>query len=786
MKKILLVMMMSCPITASAYDAYIDGIFYNLDPKSRKATVTVRKDSYDPDHEWYRGNVIIPSSIVVDDKSYTVTLIGDGAFSGCSELESVTIPETVSYIYANAFLDCNDLKSISVDPGNEYFTMSDGAMYDKNLTTLHFCLPTVTDIEIPNTVTTINSDAFVNNRKVLKSVKLSNSLTSIKNNTFQDCSVLKSIVIPKSVTNIGDWAFSGCNRLSIYVLGTSLDYSEYMFGIRIAESGQKPVTSVNTVVYRWKNSDLEEIHTNLECKTEYLDTLFISDVDSMLKRASFKVRNPFPEYDLKVLEVKSNKDEVVSADADGKYNLEPAIVGGGVRGTIRLLIDEDECICEYGIKAESPDYKVKCEKHQTHLLFSDLSAPFDETATPTKVSLVFLERDVSVIKEKEYTADDEGKIKIENLQIKEEYGYYIKAVYDGQEVDGETVSVSTLGLNPRFSAIEVTPTSLYIKCSKYIDDATFDYEYITFRGKMYDGNSLYITGLTPDSTYYNVHYTVVPKKEEGLGEWCSTEIRTKPLEISVLNPQPVSSTCAIVAAETNISEDETNVGFQWRKYDAPETLPSSEGYAAIYDGRLEGYIKNLQATSYYNVRAFYKAANGNYYYSDWITFDPNDFSYFEPTVHTYPIDEITESTAKVKGYVLAGTDEITVQGFEYWPLGENVVETKAVSASTRAGEDVSVIMGTGQVMVAELTNLAPGTTYCCRAFVTTISGTTYGEEQTFTTQGNATGVNTVFAEKAEPVIVGYYDLCGRKLNGSQRGVNIVRYSDGTAKKVFVK
>ena len=266
------------------------------------------------------------------------------------------------------------------------------------------------------------------------------------------------------------------------------------------------------------------------------------------------------------------------------------------------------------------------------------------------------------------------------------------------------------------------------------------------------------------------------------------EISTTRLEFTILNPQPVSSSCAIVAAETNISEDETNVGFQWRKYDAPETLPSSEGYAAIYDGRLEGYIKNLQATSYYNVRAFYKTSDDKYYYSDWITFDPSDFSYFEPTVHTYPIDEVTDGTAKVKGYVLAGTDEITAQGFEYWPLGEDMAKAKTVStAQTRAGGDVSVVMATGQVMTAELSNLQPGTTYCCRAFVTTVAGTTYGEEQTFTTQGTLTGVNTVTTEKAEPVIIGYYDLGGRKLNKPQRGgVTIVKYSDGTAKKAIFK
>ena len=96
-----------------------------------------------------------------------------------------------------------------------------------------------------------------------------------------------------------------------------------------------------------------------------------------------------------------------------------------------------------------------------------------------------------------------------------------------------------------------------------------------------------------------------------------------------------------------MSDDEISAGFQWKKNDAPSTLEPNEAYAAIYDGRLEGYIKNLQSTSYYDVRAFYKAADGTYYYSDWKTFDPSDFSYFEPTVHTYPTSEVTANSATV-------------------------------------------------------------------------------------------------------------------------------------------
>ena len=50
------------------------------------------------------------------------------------------------------------------------------------------------------------------------------------------------------------------------------------------------------------------------------------------------------------------------------------------------------------------------------------------------------------------------------------------------------------------------------------------------------------------------------------------------------------------------SDDETSLGFQWKKCDAPESLKPNEAYAAVYNGTLEGYLKNLQPTSYFTVR----------------------------------------------------------------------------------------------------------------------------------------------------------------------------------------
>ena len=49
-----------------------------------------------------------------------------------------------------------------------------------------------------------------------------------------------------------------------------------------------------------------------------------------------------------------------------------------------------------------------------------------------------------------------------------------------------------------------------------------------------------------------------------------------------------------------------------------------------------------------------------------------------------------------------------------------------------------------------------------------------------------TGIEELVTDKIAPTIVGYYDLNGKPFNGKQRGVAILRYSDGTTRKVLVK
>ncbi|MGM9850792.1 MAG: hypothetical protein ACI306_01440 [Muribaculaceae bacterium] len=324
-------------------------------------------------------------------------------------------------------------------------------------------------------------------------------------------------------------------------------------------------------------------------------------------------------------------------------------------------------------------------------------------------------------------------------------------------------------------------TTISAEGSYKLDDAAFDSEYFTFNGDKIEGHKLLATGLKPN-TSYEASYTVCTKG--GSIETKNFDFKTPELELTILKPNSVSSSSTIVAAETNMSDDEISAGFQWKKNDAPSTLEPNEAYAAIYDGRLEGYIKNLQSTSFYDVRAFYKAADGTYYYSDWKTFDPSDFSYFEPTVHTYPTSEVTANSATVKGYVLPGSDEIINQGIEYWE-NDNATASKKVLSDTADDNGVNTIFANGQVMLVTLSDLNPATTYSYRAFVTTQAGVTYGEEQSFTTMGEA-GIGSVGVDSPERVVIGYFDLSGRRYENPQRGLNIVVYSDGSTEKVIVK
>ena len=152
---------------------------------------------------------------------YSVTSIDDWAFSGCSSLASITILNSVTYIGDAAFYSCASLTSITIP--NSVTEIGDSAFGG---------CESLTSVTIPDSVTSIGGNAF-SDCTSLTGITIPESVTSIGGRAFENCTNLTSVTIPGSVAGIGDGAFNGCTSL---------------IAINVATGNQNYI-SVNGVLY---------------------------------------------------------------------------------------------------------------------------------------------------------------------------------------------------------------------------------------------------------------------------------------------------------------------------------------------------------------------------------------------------------------------------------------------------------------------------------------------------------------------------------------------------------
>lgn len=349
---------------------------------------------------------------------------------------------------------------------------------------------------------------------------------------------------------------------------------------------------------------------------------------------------------------------------------------------------------------------------------------------------------------------------------------------NGYENIKETGTGRSLSV-PEMSLVATTASSLTISFANQYPELT---ETVIVSGSPVEKKEniyeIALTGLEPDKLYEGIASFTISFEDASYTK--SYSFRTNPLVLTGLQPKVVSIGNVIVAAETNLNDEETNVGFEWRRTDWTDDFESRTGVAYLYEGIMEGYIRSLNHNYLWKFRPYYTSNSGNTYYGDWKGMDPSDYSYFEPTVHTYAAIAVTDSTAEVKGYVMQGTDNVTTQGFMYWQ------NTPTPSSRKKVPVDAVVVKVPGHVMKTTLGGLDYDTEYCFVAFVTTSEGETfYGEQQTFRTTSDPDGIEEVKASE-EATEVARYDLQGRMIAKPQKGINIIRYSDGTSRKVLIK
>ena len=223
-------------INAFAYDAQIDGIYYNF-TSDAEASVTCRSSVGSGSYNSYSGRIIIPESIIYRGITYSVTSIGREAFKNCSNLTYVTIPESVTSIGNYAFYSCTGLKSVTISGNSELRAVTIPNSVTRIGQAAFYGCTGLTSVTIPESVTSISATAFSktawwdnqpDGMVYLDKVALSykgtmpeNTEIIIKDGTsvIADCAFagftgLTAVTIPSSVTHIGEEVLVRCSSLT--------------------------------------------------------------------------------------------------------------------------------------------------------------------------------------------------------------------------------------------------------------------------------------------------------------------------------------------------------------------------------------------------------------------------------------------------------------------------------------------------------------------------------------------------------------------------------------------
>ena len=763
------------------------------------------------------------TSITIPD---TVTSIGECAFCYCSGLTSMAIPNSVTSIGSQAFGYCNGLTSITI--GNSVTTIGDKAFIE--------CTG-LTSVTIPNSVTNISYSAFCSCTG-LTSVNFNaencTTMGSSEYPVFQNCSALTTLIIGENVKTIPDYAFYGCSGLTSISTSnsvTSIGYSAfantgwynsrgdgilyldcYCLGYKGSKISGDLILKIGTILIAYGAfedcteltsvsipnsvtsignsafsgcSGLKSVDFNAEnCTTmgssdcpvfencSALTTLTIGEKVVIIPDYTFKSCSNLTTVNFNA----ENCTTIGRSNFSGCTALATLTVGNKVKTIPDYAFYGCSNLNSVTIPSNVSTVGEQAFYGCTKLVGCDNTSMTQTTATLTLSSVTgftgLIKYDGNIFR------PSSGNIKITGLKPATKHTFTECLDINGNCCEITTIDVTTSSLNVWISeshcATSVTGKGHYTEGDVTILE--YGMSAITNDGEYNGIDSITIRNLDP-KTSYKLYFRINTK--EGGAYSAYKSITTDALTWSNGQFTATSTTSARLMIETNCDATE-GTGYEWKRYDAPDDLTPNKAPCPVIDGSLIGSLRGLNQDVYYKCRPYYTSSAGNTYYGDWMTIFTGDANvYFEPEVRTFEENTVVDNSISVKGYVLAGSDDITEQGFEYWKTG-------STSVSTYATTGIMTVKASGISMSATITGLDYDSTYRYRAYAKTGKGTVYGSEVGFATGGDPAGVEYVEAAADAPVEVARYDMHGRLLTHPSHGINIVKYSDGTTRKEFVR
>ena len=181
----------------------------------------------------------------------TVTSLGQAAFYGCNDLQTLIIPKSVSSIGRQALSYCRNINAVRVENGNAVYDSREGCNAIIETTTNKLVWATNSTV-IPSFVKIIGDESFT--YRNFRSIIIPDGVVNIESDAFRFCQQLVSVVIPKSVTTIGNDAFSGCNLIGVTCRMTNpIALNESVFSSFVYTSARLNVPVGTKALYKAKS-----------------------------------------------------------------------------------------------------------------------------------------------------------------------------------------------------------------------------------------------------------------------------------------------------------------------------------------------------------------------------------------------------------------------------------------------------------------------------------------------------------------------------------------------------
>jgi len=716
-------------------------IYYKWANNKTELSVSYRGSEYDSYNE-YTGNVVIPESVTYNGATYPVTDIGEMAFFECSSLTSVTIPNSATSIGYFAFSRCSGLTSVTIP----------------------------------------------------------NSVTSIGSRVFSGCTNLTSVIISHNIEHIDPWVFGGCENLS------SIIYKSPQPPVCISdEYNQKRGWYVTTKTYvpdkeaykfpdfyifkLKEDAQIIEMITFDEYEFEYTGqsptTTWINNVEGYTATLEMPTLNSeIGNYEVWIPVTFTKDNESFTTNVVYRYRIKPFKLAAKVENASR----------EYG--EDNPQFKVS---------YSGFSDGDDESVITTHPTISTTATKTSDVGEYPITLSGGTAT---NYEIVYESGILTvtKAplsakVNDATKLYGSQNPAFTIEYNglkneetaPRWATsptfqTEATRTS---GVGQYVVNAVngvpMNYELsgITSGTLSVTPAPLTIKADNAERQYYS--------ENPDFSYICSGFVNGD--DEGILTATPMLSTTA------NLS---SNVG----TYEIEVSGASASNYSISYvNGALTITPRTLLASV------------GNYerpYNEENPEFEIKYFGFVENEDESVINEKVTASTTATKtsdvgtykiemtggnadNYIFSYSSGILTinkakqtllweQDLSHFKVGDQVV----LEASSTSGLPVSYAMDSNSV--AEIYLVAESTYLDCKAVgqaqVMAVQGgnhnyhSTTRLRRTVTVNDSSTAINELQNEALEEAKI--FDMSGTRINNLQKGVNIVRMSDGSVKKVVVK